>query len=26
VMIDAAAEGPTVAVADIDFACGNCAR
>jgi hypothetical protein len=25
-MIDAAAQGPTVAAADIDFACGNCAR
>ncbi|WP_245286428.1 putative metallopeptidase [Bradyrhizobium sp. ARR65] len=23
-MIDAAAEGPTIAEADIDFACGNC--
>jgi hypothetical protein len=23
-MIDAAAEGPTIAAADIDFACGNC--
>ena len=25
-MIDAAAEGPTIAAADIDFACGNCTR
>jgi hypothetical protein len=25
-MIDAAAEGPTLAAADIDFACGNCTR
>jgi len=25
-MIDAAADGPTIAQADIDFACGNCAR
>jgi Putative phage metallopeptidase len=25
-MIDAAADGPTVAQADVDFACGNCAR
>jgi hypothetical protein len=25
-MIDAAAEGPTIAAADINFACGNCAR
>jgi Putative phage metallopeptidase len=25
-MIDAAAQGPTIAAADIDFACGNCAR
>jgi hypothetical protein len=25
-MIDAAAEGPTIVAADIDFACGNCAR
>lgn len=25
-MIDAAAEGPTIAAADIGFACGNCAR
>jgi putative metallopeptidase len=25
-MIDAAALGPTIAAADIDFACGNCAR
>jgi hypothetical protein len=25
-MIDAAADGPTIAAADIDFACGNCAK
>jgi hypothetical protein len=25
-MVDAAAEGPTVAVADVGFACGNCQR
>jgi hypothetical protein len=25
-MIEDAAEGPTIAAADIDFACGNCAR
>jgi putative metallopeptidase len=25
-MIDAAAAGPTIAQADIDFACGNCTR
>jgi Putative phage metallopeptidase len=25
-MIDAAAQGPSIAAADIDFACGNCAR
>ena len=25
-MIDAAADGPTIAQADIDFACGNCKR
>ena len=25
-MIDAAADGPTVAQANIDFACGNCTR
>jgi hypothetical protein len=25
-MIDAATQGPTIAAADIDFACGNCAR
>jgi hypothetical protein len=25
-MIDAAAQGPMIAAADIDFACGNCAK
>jgi hypothetical protein len=25
-MIDPAAEGPTIAAAYIDFACGNCVR
>jgi hypothetical protein len=25
-MIDAAAQGPTIVQADIDFACGNCAK